>query len=184
MKFPNFKKKFSFLLGFTLAELLMIAFVILLLTSLILPHFRLGERKFALERSANKLAQDIRRAQAKTMAAEEFRGLKPKGYGIYLTENSNSYILFADCNENKKYDLSGTPCGDFSEKVEEIKLEKKVKIGSLSPSPLNIVFISPDPTTWINESTSNSALITLILENRPSQSKIIIVNPTGSIEIE
>ena len=162
--------------SFTLVELLVAVGIIILLTALVLPDYRAGERQFALQRSASKLAQDLRRAEEMAMSAKEpptapdtFKG----AYGINFQTNSSNYILFADLDNDQIY--------DSGEEIETLPLEKKVKISNLSPaSPLTISFTPPDPTVNINPSDS-SATITL---SNNSQTKIIKENKTGLIYVE
>ena len=176
--------------GFTLTELLVVTGIIIMLSAIILPQYRTGDKSLALQRSAHKVSQDLRRAQAMAMSAQEITNpnnpsekvLPPGGYGIYFgpLASPNYYIIFADCNENQKFD-SGNVCGTplkFSEKIEEIKLESKVQIASFSPSPLHITFVPPDPTININDSQA-----TIILSNNV-QTKTIIVTKAGLIYVE
>jgi len=148
--------------------------IIILLSALVLPNYRTGESQLALQRSANKLAQDIRRAQEMAMSAKEFEGVVPPGgYGINFQTNLTSYILFADLNNNKIF--------DSGEAIETLSLERGVKISNLSPaSPLTISFTPPDPTVNINPSNS-LAIITL---SNNGQTKIIKVNKAGLIYVE
>jgi len=148
--------------------------IIILLSALVLPNYRTGESQLALQRSANKLAQDIRRAQEMAMSAKEFEGVVPPGgYGINFQTNLTSYILFADLNNNKVF--------DSGEAIETLSLERGVKISNLSPaSPLTISFTPPDPTVNINPSNS-LAIITL---SNNGQTKIIKVNKAGLIYVE
>jgi len=160
--------------AFTLIELLVVTGIIILLSALVLPNYRTGESQLALQRSANKLAQDIRRAQGMAMSAKEFEGVVPPGgYGINFQTNLTSYILFADLNNNKIF--------DSGEAIETLSLERGVKISNLSPaSPLTISFTPPDPTVNINPSNS-LAIITL---SNNGQTKIIKVNKAGLIYVE
>jgi len=162
--------------SFTLVELLVAVGIIILLTALVLPDYRAGERQFALQRSASKLAQDLRRAEEMAMSAKEpptapdtFKG----AYGINFQTNSSNYILFADLDNDQIY--------DSGEEIETLPLEKKVKISNLSPaSPLTISFTPPDPTVNINPSDS---LVTITLSNN-GQTKIIKVNKAGLIYVQ
>ena len=161
--------------SFTLVELLVAVGIIILLTALVLPDYRAGERQFALQRSASKLAQDLRRAEEMAMSAKEpptapdtFKG----AYGINFQTNSSNYILFADLDNDQIY--------DSGEEIETLPLEKKVKISNLSPaSPLTISFTPPDPQINIDPSDS---LATITLTNN-GQTKIIKVNKAGLIMI-
>ena len=182
-RFPRLNFVKQNLGGFTLVELLVVTAIILLLTALILPNFRVGEREFALQRSANKLSQDIRKAQQMAMSAKEYLGSLPPGYGIYLTQGNSYYLLYADTNPaagNEKYDG-----GDSI--VEKIYLEKKVYIKDVSPASLSINFKPPDPKIRISGTgvdETSIATITLALETDPTKTKIIKVNKAGLIYVE
>jgi len=166
--------------GFTLVELTVVIAIIILLSGLVLTNYRVGEREYALLRSAQKLAQDLRRAQKMAMASETLPAkcggeFSAGGYGIYFVTASNSYILFADCDDNGEYDLG-------PEKIEEIFLESKIKISTLSSDPfsLNITFFPPDPTIIIKPS-ANPATITL---KNDGKTKTVKINTAGLIEID
>jgi len=215
--------------GFTLVELAVVIFIILLLTAVTLPNYRSGEKRLALQRSANKLAQDIRRVQGMAMSAEEFHGIVPEGgYGIRVRDKHGSppiytYFLYADCNNNEVYDgvivdaadlsnplnpdqgcTEGVDCpcdcpgNCYSEKMEEIRVEKGVMTGLGSDWVLvenRILFIPPDPVVIIRcgycdpsspclECSRDSLTATVSLEANPSEIKTIKVNKAGLIEVE
>ena len=148
--------------GFTLVELLVIVFIIMLMSGIIFANYRQSGQRLALQRSANKLAQDIRRVQEMATSVKEFQGVIPEGgYGIRFRDEGGSppiytYIIYADCNKNAKYDgetvgpvpyhpfdpdsnplnpdiacTEGVdcPCNGYSEKIEVIRVEKGVALG-------------------------------------------------------
>ena len=164
--------------GFTLVELMVTFSIISVLSVVVFANYRLGEKQFALQRSAYKLAQDIRRAQEMAMSAKEFSGAPAtfkSSYGINFQINSTS-SLFADLNEDKNY--------SSNEKVETLESEKGVGIISLSPcNPLTVVFSPPDPDIIIcGNPAISSASITLNFAG--GAGKTIKVNKAGLIEIE
>ncbi|XOB40313.1 MAG: Tfp pilus assembly protein FimT/FimU [Candidatus Nealsonbacteria bacterium] len=180
--------------GFTLPEIIMVVSIILILTSIVIANQREGEKQFSLQRSAHKLAQDLRATQEKAMGGVRFHGAFPQqGYGVYFVENSNSYVLFADCDGDNEYDgeflacpdCSGASCIEnvYSEKVEEFFLESGVMISQLSPfSPLNITFFPPDPTITIKpESLDYQATTTLTFGGK---TRTVTINTLGLIDID
>ncbi|MBI4101526.1 MAG: hypothetical protein HY443_01000 [Candidatus Nealsonbacteria bacterium] len=166
--------------GFTLIEALVVALIILTMTALILPNFRLGERQFALQRSAGKLAQDLRRAQGLAMSAAAFScpgSQKLKGYGILFESadpNNTFYKLVAKCAD-------GT---DTAVEKERIPLEKKIRIkelrkdDSVVPS-LSVFFYPPDPQTDLEGAIG----VTVVLASSEGETAVRI-NKTGLINVE
>jgi type II secretory pathway pseudopilin PulG len=176
-------KKFHKELSFTLVELLVSIFIIILIAGVVFANYRQSGQQFALQRSANKLAQDIRRAQAMAMGAKEYQGSVPPRYGVeFTTANPDYYILFADNNDN------GTYQSNPDVEVEKIPLEEGVRIVELfTSSPqtgLWITFKSPDPITDIRDPGDPRSLGGIRLIGANSQTKTISVNSAGLIEIE
>jgi len=164
--------------GFTLVEVLVSMFIIVLMSGIIFANYRQSGQQFALQRSASKLAQDIRRVQQMAMGAKEFGGsIPPGGYGIYFDISApTQYILFADTNSDYQYSGAG-------ERIEDpIEFEKGAEIQSLNPSsPLNITFTPPDPKVRVNTLEGSLATINLIAD---TTTKTITVNAAGLIEIQ
>jgi len=180
--------------GFTLLEITVVISIIILLGTIFIANYRGGEKQFALRRSANKLAQDLRRTQEMAMSGVLFNGVFPKGgYGIHLKEDLDSYILFADCDGDGESDENGpaltctdaTPENPYPETIEEISLEEGIKILTLNPhtgsKALEITFFPPDPTVTINPDAS-SATISLTFDG--VSQKTVTVNKVGLIDIE
>ncbi len=165
--------------GFTLIELLIVMAIIVIISGVSLANWRGGEKQYALLRSANKLSQDLRRAEEMAMSAREFQGQIPRGgYGVYFKDQEKDhYILFADLNGNQHYDsgLDGL--------IEDVKIEKDIQISQLSASPLTIVFTPPDPTVTIKPDASTAA-ITLAIGTNLTKTRIIRVNKAGLVYIE
>lgn len=168
--------------AFTLIELLLIIVVVIILASLILSNYRNSDKELALQRSAYKLAQDLRRVQNMAISSQNIAGAPPAfdyGFGIYFnTVPPDSYIIFADFNNNR--------IKDPGEDLEAPKLESKIVINSLAPaSSFSIVFVPPDPVVWINGFSSGvTAQITLGIIDSSSSNKIISINNAGLIYIE
>lgn len=137
-------------------------------------------KDFNLERSVQRLAQEIRGTLEMSMSTkspnDNFQNFKG-GYGLYFTgNNSTSYRIFIDVNNNKEYDA-----GDQVIKI--VNFEDGVKISTISSSPLSIVFLPPDPKTYINKESSGSATITLQLEDDTTKQKSLTIKATGMVEI-
>jgi prepilin-type N-terminal cleavage/methylation domain-containing protein len=178
--------------GFSLLELLTAMTIMAILTAAFFANYTDLSKRYALQRAAYKLTQDIRRAAEKTLAAEECKtaicggtvAIVPQGgYGIYVDVgiNPHGYILYADTVGNEKYESqSATP------PVEQIQLEKKVTIKSVSSNngKLSINFKPPSPNIsfWAAGSGPNLHEVSITLQSGNIE-KTIKVNEAGLIEV-
>ncbi len=181
--------------GFSYLEIVVVISIIILLTAIILPNYRAAASQFALERSAYKLAQDIRRTAEMAMSARECfpppvscptgGGVPPGGYGFYIDKSTDDrYIIYAD---------SGFPPKDerytSGEEFEIILLEKEVYVKDFNPPSGNfsINFKPPAPTVKLkdgNGQEENKTTIILALRNDSTKTKTITVNKAGLIDVK
>lgn len=174
MRQPNNEK------AFTITELLIVAAIISLMSTLILVDYRAGELRFALDSSSHKLAQDLRRSQEMAMSMRQFTcpsGIH-KGYGIRFVADGESYSLRARCD-------TGVTLQDSS--IDDISLERGIKIKELMKdstpvSSLDVFFYPPDPETDLDG--ADIVTITLSLKSDSTNTKIISVNKAGLITLE
>jgi Tfp pilus assembly protein FimT len=171
--------------AFTIIEFIVVMSLIVFLSAIMFLGRQGEEERLALQRTTSKLIQDIREVQGMAAAAEEVScgsGIT-HSFGIYFHSVAmpQAYILFADCNGNKRKDSSDSI-------LREVNIDKAVEIYVLNPSPLDIVFFPPDPTTSINGNEEGAeGIITFALKSSPSapkNQKKIKVNSAGRIEIE
>ena len=165
-------------------EFLVVMSIIGILSSVLFFNWRYGEATFALQRSAYRLAQDIKEMQEMTMEAREIDcggGVTGSSFGVRFKKSwSNYYKLLVDCNDNQVFE------GNDIE-LREVYFEKGVEISALAPSAaFSIVFVPPDPTTYIKKgiSESDEGVVTIYVPDYPSMQKTITVNTSGMIEIK
>ena len=180
--------------GFTLIELLVVTVIITILTAAILLNYKNTGQQFALQRSAHKLAQDIRRAAEKAMSAQECPidkcggppAIIPARYGLEFEKDENYYILFADINDDGLRDSSDNI-------VEQISFEEGVSIKDLyssiggpfsSKNQLCVTFKPPAPTIEIRDPAVERSSGRIELTNAQNQGKTININAVGLIDID
>jgi prepilin-type N-terminal cleavage/methylation domain-containing protein len=167
--------------GFTLVETIVVIAVVSILSIVMMANYQGSQKQQSVQRAAHQLAGDIRRAQNMAMASTEQGGVIPDGYGIYIIKNSNSYILFADTNNNQSRNGTG------DEDIELINFISGVEVFNISPPPAvhaDIFFEPPDPTTYINGNSSAGKQTTITLKAQgTSYIKTVTVKTSGQIEI-
>ena len=167
--------------GFTLIELLVIISMITILSTFVFFDYGDSSKVFELDRVSQKIAQDMRIMQQKSLSGIE-GGVDTNGYGLYFSVSNNNYLIYENNNVDPRYDT-----GDLI--IETINLPSAVRIEDLkrdntSLGNLSISFFPPGPTTYI-ESYSNSAegSIILYLVDNESEKRVVKINNSGRIEI-
>lgn len=167
--------------GFTLIEIIVVMSIITLISSLTLYNFRAGNNESRIAGAAQKFALNIRKAQNMAASSVVFKGQIPAGYGIYVSaRNAASYVLFADFNDNKRY--------DSAEKYEIINLEPPILISGIISNPggavfpLNIVFTAPEPKVKINNNEIFNAITIRFGAGR--ETKTVYVNNFGYVSVQ
>ncbi len=167
--------------GFTLIELSVVIAIIALLTGVVMANYHQSRKTSLLRMSARELASDVRSAEGMAISTKKtfcpLVNATTTSYGVYVAASpANSYTLFADCNSSKKYDY-----GDVD--IKNNNLKKGVDIVSTSPSPLNIVFIPPDPAVYISSDGFSFLPSSQITMESKTGGKTIIINKIGLIEV-
>lgn len=172
--------------GFTLIEVLVIMFIISTLSTVLVVNWRKNEKRYQLQRSAQQVVQNLRKAQNMALAGknlcDQASPCIPPSYGVFFSKTTlTSYVIFSDKNGNDKY--GG---GASVEAVETINLESGIEL-SLSVD-LDVVFSVPDGFVMINAkplTTEASLLIKRSGTACPSLNcKTIIIKKTGQITIQ
>lgn len=171
-------KIFNNFLGFTLIELMTSITIVGIISTVFIVNYRSTEEKSKLTMAVQKVASDIRLVQSYSLGEKEFNGSFPVGgWGVnFDIATPEKYIIFADENSSKNYD-------NVSEKFAEILLPSGVKINSLSipGSSANIIFLPPDPETYINGDSISEIKVYFI--DRHDSQKYVFVNFLGLVDV-
>lgn len=180
--------------AFTIFEILIVAVIIIIITSIGIASFSNKQQKDELEIAVVELVSIIREAQNMTISGMvDSSGSVPNGYGVYVEDKnkSNKYIFFSDQDVSggsyAKY-KSGKDIEikiiNFTENIEIINIEI---IGVSSPSNnLHIFFAPPEPLVYFEGKPANPGdTATITLQNtETSDSKNIIINQLGKIDVQ
>ena len=183
--------------GFTLIELTVLMGITIMISGIIFLNFRQGEKNLAIQRAAHRVTQAISEAVSNSLAGKlHGDSVSPGGFGLFLEQNSQDIIIFADCNSNQSFDASGgsascegaTVATPYGEKVSTVTLEKDITVSTLNPCSgtpcqLVITFLPPDPRTLFEPSLAgNEAQVTL----RDSEDRVIhiFVNKLGIARVQ
>lgn len=171
--------------GFTLVELMVVVAVIAISSSILLLNWEPAQKAFNLRHAAFQLAEDLRRAQQLSLSTHQFQcnplpAEDHTGYGLYLnTSSTTSYQVFENCNdENRSW--------DSGEERETLHFTSGIsiqglKVGSSPVNNLSILFVPPNPDTYINENSSGQeAEITL---TNGKATAVVKINNGGRIEV-
>jgi prepilin-type N-terminal cleavage/methylation domain-containing protein len=169
--------------GVTLVELLVSISVMVIMSAALLVNWHPAQDSFALRRSAANLSADLKRAQQSSLSTKEFNcssspGEEYDGFGIYLTTNTPvSYQMYENCSADYVW--------NSGEEIEVLNLENGVeinslKVGGVSVTTLNLLFIPPNPDVYINsEKVGKEAIIEL---SNDSSTTTVKINNSGKIE--
>jgi prepilin-type N-terminal cleavage/methylation domain-containing protein len=158
------------LIGFTLIELLVVMFIISLLAGSAFVVYSNGQRRYEVSVNLQQLVADLRLVQSMALSGKKTGAVTPMGYGLYIS--TGQYLLFYNSDTRTSY-VAGS-----SVIIETVSLPAGV---SLSPGGSSIYFVPPDPTTYLNDATTGSLVLTL--ENGAT-SREVIVNSSGLIDFE
>ncbi|MDO8593062.1 MAG: type II secretion system protein [bacterium] len=165
--------------GFTLIELLASVFIIALISGVFMVNYQNTNKRSQLKMSAQKLVSDIRLAQNYSLGSKAYNGTNTPtgGWGAHFNLASpGQYIIFADIDGDHAYG---------ADDAGEVKnLPAGVVIDSLSPGDMvDIVFLPPDPITYVNASPAAGAQITL-KEGVNNSTAAVRVNSFGLIDVQ
>ena len=180
--------------GFTLIEMLVVMSIIVIMTAFVSINWRSSGEALALNRSAHKVARDMRAVSELALSSRSFTDAgcaSFSGYGIHMDSSASTktcYLIYAECNGSEAY--QGPDCDSTSgmspdKQIRIFELEKGVRIKSISPNPqFSVLFIPPDPQIIIKPGVFTQAQVILESINNPANTRTITVTKKGVIDID
>lgn len=203
--------------GFSLVELMVAIAIFMIITSILVVSQRSFGGSLLITNLAYDVALTIRQAQVYGISVRKVAGVVDpveqfnRSYGIHMALNDGYYILFADADDNNKYDtaansatgcLASPPSGHFPECVSFFKIEKgnyikqfcaNTDCAGLSTNEkidtLEILFHRPEPEPTVRGYKSGSSggsysSASVVVASPSGLTKTICVSPAGQISIK
>jgi len=172
--------------GFTLIELLVVLSITTIISGMIFFNFRYGERRALVRSTTYQLAQDIRVVQEKATSSFELSSAQEGflgGYGMVFNKNQTFYWIFADENNDGKYNP-----GEWFEEKDLGTIEISLQYWELewkSSDKLEMVFVPPGPDmTFHSESILSEAdKYMIIITDELGGSRSVIINTAGLVYV-
>ncbi len=161
--------------GFTLFEMMVVLSIISIMAILVLVRFREGEKQYALDQAAQRLAVDLREAQGRAVSGAD-PGFAIAGYGIFIN-SANSYSLFLGTDK----DSNNCPIADSYSTIKTVNLTNTISIDNVGS---RIFFVPPRPTTCINGSPSEELVVFSLTRPGSSVLKQVKVTKYGNIQVQ
>jgi prepilin-type N-terminal cleavage/methylation domain-containing protein len=192
--------------GFTLAEIMVSIAIVVMIMSVVLFGYRSYDDSIILSSAAQEMAISIRQAQSYGVSVKQVVGGDfNTSYGIsFNLSNPGSYYIFADKNNNGKYD-GDVNCSSGTECVEKDDLKNAVGLSSFCSTDLggtetcpaqgvqsvSILFKRPDTDAYIYTFNSSGTMISgsyvsvkIVFSTRSGQQSNVSVNSIGQVTVK
>jgi len=171
------KKFFAKNSGFNLPELMIVITIIAIISVMAAANLRDGRHRIALDNQAAEFAQDLRQAQEWALSLRGWPAAA--GYGVYIENDGlNKYILYADLNNNKVYDV-----GDAVQKT--VSLNEAIEIAALNPDPIDINYLAAESAmAIINGGGAQTLEAVFRVKNAPTMTRAVAANVAGLVYVE
>lgn len=178
--------------GVTLIEMMVVLAIFGILLSIVVFNYNKFTDDTVLTNMAYEVALSVREAQLFGTAVKGQTSEFGHPVGLYFTQNSDSYVLFIDNNNDLKFN----PLQDTT--YNTLTLLRKITISGLeisssgscggSLSSAVILFKRPDVEPYVgnnsSENTGKYKKLQIQLITKGGKSKYVIINEVGSIEVK
>lgn len=175
--------------GFTTIELIVTISILVIITTAIFIKYPAFRQSISLKRTAQEIALTIRQAQVYGLSVKEFQPGTSifSGYGVHFESGTDSFILFADIDNNKTYDVG--------ENVQVFQIQTGDKISGLcangicGANKMDIVFYLTNPPVSITTDTGGtlpfgSSYAGVVISSLQGQTKTVSVLASGQIAVQ
>lgn len=207
--------------GVTLIELLVVIFIFMVISSITIFSYGKFNSSLSLQNLADDIALSARRAQGYAIGVRGYNNSFSEGYGIHFSTNTDisnlsagsnkSFVLFANINNDDKYNHGSTTCGSptttnecleilnitSSDRISDFYVERNGSEVLIEGEAMLDVFFkrpNPEPVFCIRNSlNSNSSCdydvnisyvkIRVTNDQNPGVYKTIMISNNGQISV-
>lgn len=180
--------------GFTTIELIVTISILVIITTAIFIKYPTFRQNISLKRTAQEIALTIRQAQVYGLSTKEFQPGIFSGYGVHFESGSDSFVLFADADNDKTYDAGDGCGGTNTECVQMFQIQTGDKItdlcanGTCGVNKMDIVFYLTNPPVSITTDTGGTlpfgSYAGVVIISLQGQTKTISVLASGQISVK
>jgi len=173
--------------GFSLIELLVSIAVLVVVSGIVFFNQSGFNNSILIENLAYEISLTIRQAQSYGLQSKETAvgGTFEAGYGVYFTTaspNNNKVILYADDGTvDKRYTAGDDTLIETLKMATGNTVTRLCTDSSCEITELDISFIRPNPTAYINGGENNIGEV--YITSAKGEVKKIVVNKLGQISI-
>lgn len=166
--------------GFTLIEITVSLFIIVLLVSLTIANYNTGYSGANLVGAQESLFQNIKLAQSYALSYRSYDDILPKNWGVYLEASSSYAYLFADLNENNVYD-NGEADAFLGGREIYLSIDTELSYLSFGASAISVLFESGTGIMNIYDvdlaSIDNNPWLVELKDKKIDLARLIILEP-------
>lgn len=170
--------------GFSLVELLVSVAILVVVSGLVFFNQSGFNNSVLIQNLAYEISLTIRQAQSYGLQSKGVDDDFEKGFGVYFNmEEPDKLILYSDVDDDFVYGSGDLLIDDL--KMTNGNLLDKLCIGDLcsggEETTLDISFLRPNPTAYINEDHDVGEIY---IKSSRGEKRKIVVNKIGQISIE
>jgi prepilin-type N-terminal cleavage/methylation domain-containing protein len=171
--------------AFTLMEISVSLFIIVILLSLVVVNYNAGYSGANLISGQEILFQNMKLAQSQALSYRSYDNILPKYWGVYLEAGSSEFFLFADMNENGVYDVGEANISLGGRQV-FLSVDTEINYLSFDTSAISVLFESGTGRMFIYDVDSsafdNNPWLIELKDKRFNMARVIVIDPPTRIE--